>query len=259
MPRSGSSSTASLTLIALRERPATRRVFYLEVLAPRRVLHRAEGPRAARGRRRSVEPEGPRDASPRRLRSALHLGDSASSSASDSRRDRGRVRGLHGAPLALEWHPDLRARERAREGLHRDRVQEHPLPPGPPRRRRADRAPPRMPEGGQGDPQRRDRQGVRAQQRQFRGADQGGDRGRGRREREADRRRALRRGRGDRPRLLRQDVLPRRGRQGRRRLPAAARPRSTSPARSRSAAGSSTTASGSSPSARSTTSCTCTP
>ena len=64
------------------------------------------------------------------------------------------------------------------QGLLGDRVQEHPLPPGPPRRRRAHRAPPRLPEGGQGGPQRRDRQGLRALQRRLRRADQGRDRGR---------------------------------------------------------------------------------
>ena len=81
----------------------------------------------------------------------------------------------------------------------------------------------RLPEGGQGGAQRRDRQGLRALQRRVRRADQGRDRGRRGRERSKliDVEHFVR-GRGDRPGLLRQDLLPRRGRRRRGRVPAAA-------------------------------------
>ena len=64
-------------------------------------------------------------------------------------------------------------------------------------------------------------------------------------------------GRADRPGVLRQDLLPRRGRRRRGRLPAAAQGAGDVRARSRSPAGPSTTASGSSRSARWTRSSAC--
>ena len=110
----------------------------------------------------------------------------------------------------------------------------------------------RVPEGGQGGPQRRDRQGLRALQRRLRRADQGRDRGRRRRALEADRRRALRRrARRSTPPSTTRPTTSARATTARTPTGCCAR-RSRSPARSRSAAGSSTTASGSSPSARST-------
>ena len=116
------------------------------------------------------------------------------------------------------------AHRRAGQALHGDRVEDGPLPRGPPRRRREDRAPAVLLQGGRGGP-------VRARSsratRSPRASSSSSRRTRSRpppatAAHVIDIEHFVDAG-ADRPGLLRQDLLPRRGRRRRRRLPAAAR------------------------------------
>src|SRR3954469_14092892 len=147
---------------------------------------------------------------------------------------RRRVSNAHGGAIDLERHDRLRADDGAGQAAHGHRVEDRALPRGPPRRRREGRAPALLLQGGQGGPLQGRGQGLRGGRGRIRRARQGGGRGGGRRRRAPHRRRALRRRRGDRSRLLRPDVLPRRG-QGRCPAlpPAARRARADRPRRDR--------------------------
>src|SRR4051812_3216584 len=109
----------------------------------------------------------------------------------------------------MERRYPLRARQRPDQGLRRRILQADPLSRGAPQGRLAARAPPRLLEGGQGDPVRRSGARLRDLTRALRRPDQGRDSGAGARARQDDRPRGLRPGRPDRPRLLRHALLAR--------------------------------------------------
>ena len=103
----------------------------------------------------------------------------------------------------LERHDLVRARQRARAHVQRDRGEGPPLPPDPRAGQRPDRLPEVLQEGREARPRRRDREGLRDQQGQARRPHRRGLRGREDRGREVDRDLRLRSLRGDRSDLLR--------------------------------------------------------
>ena len=105
-----------------------------------------------------------------------------------ARQARKRVEGdCHGSAVDLERHDHLRDGQRAREAVHGDRVEDHPLPPRPCARREQDREPAHLLEGGQGGPLQGGRQGLRGLRGQVRGPRAGRDQGGGRRPRQGRR------------------------------------------------------------------------
>src|SRR4051794_31356985 len=67
----------------------------------------------------------------------------------------------HGSALNLERHDHLRPRQRAGQALLGHRVEDHPLPSRTRARRRANREPPHVLEGGQGGAVQGGGEGVR--------------------------------------------------------------------------------------------------
>src|SRR3954463_10172392 len=79
----------------------------------------------------------------------------------------GRAESSHGA-RNLEWNDQLRARERARADVQRDRGAQAAFPARPPKGREPDRLQEDLQAGGKAGLRRRDRQGLRVRARRVR-------------------------------------------------------------------------------------------